>query len=188
MFFDPILQSTNMDREALAQLLQQNYLHVIDQIRNLSDLELLYAPKDKWNALQQLDHLIKSVTPVNMAMGIPKFVLSWRFGIANRPSRSYDALVDRYQIKLQAGGKASGLFVASLQLKSTDKEVLLSKLESLVQKLVRKTVRQSELSLDRYILPHPLLGKLTIREMLYFTAYHASHHGKNIEHGLVSLN
>ena len=182
MFSGTTLQSTNMEKEALAQLLQQNYLHVIDQIRNLSDRELLYAPKDKWNALQQLDHLIKSVAPVNMAMGLPKFVLSWRFGIANRPSRSYDALVDRYHIKLQAGGRASGAFVPPLQISLADKEVLLKKLQWLVQKLVRKTLRQSELSLDRYILPHPLLGKLTLREMLYFTAYHASHHGKSIEH------
>lgn len=177
-----------MEREPLAQLLQQNYLHVIEQIRNLSDRELLHAPKEKWNALQQLDHLIKSVAPVNMAMGLPKLVLSWRFGIANRPSRSYDALVDRYHIKLQAGGRASGAFVPPLQLDPADKEALLNKLQSLVQKLVQKTLRQSEVSLDRYILPHPLLGKLTLREMLYFTAYHAAHHGKSIEHGLVSLN
>ncbi|MEN9299782.1 MAG: hypothetical protein RLZZ429_2095 [Bacteroidota bacterium] len=177
-----------MEREALAQLLQQNYLHVIEQIRNLNDRELLHAPKDKWNALQQLDHLIKSVAPVNMAIGLPKFVISWRFGVANRPSRSYDALVDRYHIKLQAGGRASGAFVPPIQVDPADKEVLLRKLHSLVEKLARKTLKQSEVSLDRYILPHPLLGKLTLREMLYFTAYHASHHGKNIEHGLISLN
>ena len=177
-----------MEREALAQLLQQNYLHVIEQIRNLNDRELLHAPKDKWNALQQLDHLIKSVAPVNMAIGLPKFVLSWRFGIANRPSRSYDALVDRYHIKLQAGGRASGAFVPPMQVDPADKEALLRKLHYLADKLARKTLRQSEVSLDRYVLPHPLLGKLTLREMLYFTAYHASHHGKSIEHGLVSLN
>ena len=34
----------------------------------------------------------------------------------------------------------------------------------------------SEKDLDNYILPHPLLGKLTIREMLFFTIYHVQHH------------
>ncbi len=29
---------------------------------------------------------------------------------------------------------------------------------------------------DRTLLPHPLLGKLTVREMLYFTIYHVEHH------------
>ena len=36
----------------------------------------------------------------------------------------------------------------------------------------------SEKQLDTFILPHPLLGKLTLREMLYFTIYHAEHHKK----------
>lgn len=177
-----------MEKEALAHLLQQNYLQVIQQIRALNDRELLHAPKGKWNALQQLDHLIKSVAPVNLAMGLPMFVLSWRFGVANRPSRTYDALVDRYHIKLQAGGTASGAFVPPAELDPANKEVLLKKLQVMVEKLARKTLKQSEIALDKYILPHPLLGKLTLREMLYFTAYHASHHGKNIQHGLVSLH
>jgi hypothetical protein len=30
--------------------------------------------------------------------------------------------------------------------------------------------------LDHYIAPHPLLGKLTLRELCYFTIYHAGHH------------
>jgi hypothetical protein len=34
----------------------------------------------------------------------------------------------------------------------------------------------SERDLDRILLPHPLLGKLTTREMLFFTLYHDRHH------------
>ena len=34
--------------------------------------------------------------------------------------------------------------------------------------------------LDKYFLPHPLLGKLTIREMLFFTLYHDRHHVNNV--------
>ena len=30
--------------------------------------------------------------------------------------------------------------------------------------------------LDQYIVPHPLLGKITLREMGYFTIYHVQHH------------
>lgn len=177
-----------MEKEAIAQLLQQNYQQVISQIRELNDSQLLHAPSEKWNALQQLDHLIKSVAPVNMAFGIPRFILSWRFGVANRPSRTYDALVDRYHIKLQAGGRASGNFVPPATINPSQKEVLLEKLQKLSNQLANKTIRYNDSALDKYILPHPLLGKITLREMLYFTAYHASHHGKSIQHGLVSLS
>jgi len=31
-------------------------------------------------------------------------------------------------------------------------------------------------SVDQYQLPHPVLGKLTIREMLFFTIYHNLRH------------
>jgi len=30
--------------------------------------------------------------------------------------------------------------------------------------------------LDNYLAPHPLLGKLTLRELIYFTIYHTEHH------------
>lgn len=176
-----------MEKNELAQLLRQNHLQFIEQIRALSDRELLHASPGKWNALQHLDHLIKSISPVNMAMSVPKFILNWKFGVANRPSRTYDALVDRYYVKLQAGGKAPGPFVPPADVDPADKESLLHQLNKLSQKLANKTLKHNEWQLDRYILPHPLLGKLTLREMLYFTAYHVAHHGKNIEHGLVSL-
>jgi hypothetical protein len=40
--------------------------------------------------------------------------------------------------------------------------------------------------LDLLILPHPLLGKLTLREMLYFTLYHVEHHEKQVLENLKS--
>jgi|SRR5882672_10633400 len=42
--------------------------------------------------------------------------------------------------------------------------------------LIAKIEKQSEADLDKYILLHPLLGKLILREMLYFTIHHNEHH------------
>jgi hypothetical protein len=42
--------------------------------------------------------------------------------------------------------------------------------------LGRALGRWSEQELDRVTLPHPLLGKLTAREVAYFTVYHGRHH------------
>ena len=176
-----------MEKQAMIQLLQQNYAQLIEQVSQLDERALLYAPAEKWNALQQVDHLIKSVTPVNMAFGLPTFILSWRFGVANRPSRSYDALVDRYHIKLQAGGRASLRFIPPPVIAISEKERLLLQLNKVNNQLVRRIAKYKDFTLDKYILPHPLLGLITLREMIYFTAYHASHHGKTIQHGLVSL-
>ena len=42
--------------------------------------------------------------------------------------------------------------------------------------LVAQVARWPEPAFDRYRLPHPLLGKLSVREMLFFTLYHNAHH------------
>jgi hypothetical protein len=53
---------------------------------------------------------------------------------------------------------------------------LKANLKNVVSKLCLSLDTYSEDELDQYILPHPLLGKLTLREMLFFTIYHVKHH------------
>jgi hypothetical protein len=93
--------------------------------------------------------------------------------MANRPSRSYEELVIKYKAKLAAGGKATSRFIPK-------KEISISastqKLTRLINSLCANLNSYSETQLDQFILPHPLLGKLTLREMLYFTIYHVQHH------------
>jgi hypothetical protein len=42
--------------------------------------------------------------------------------------------------------------------------------------LVDSIKNWQEQDLDRYLLPHPILGKLTVRELLFFTIYHDMRH------------
>lgn len=129
----------------------------------------------KWSAGQNLDHLILAIKPLQIAYALPKFVLAVLFGKANRPSRTYDKLVIKYNAKLTAGGKASRAFIPPV-VGFEKKDILINKYAGQKQKLVAKIERQSEADLDKYILPHPLLGKITLREMLYFTIHHNEHH------------
>ena len=173
-----------MNKEQIADILRKNHAQFVRQLQQLNNADFCYAPEGKWTASQQLDHIIRSVSPVNMAMGLPKCIVKWKFGIANRPSKTFEALVEKYNLKLQEGGKASGRFVPP-SVTSERKEKLLAQLTNVVEKLCLKTTKHSETSLDKYILPHPLLGKLTLREMLYFTAYHVEHHRQLVEKGLL---
>lgn len=176
-----------MNRTDIAEHLATNHQVFLEQIDQLSDTDLCYAPEGKWTAIQQLDHIIRSVSPVNMAMGLPKFILKWRFGTANRPSRTYEQLVEKYQRKLLEGGRASARFTPPA-IAADQQKILSKKLEKLVKALCLKTNGWSEEDLDRYILPHPLLGKLTIREMLYFTAHHVLHHLEAVNRNLKKTN
>ena len=133
------------------------------------------APNGKWSTGQNLDHLIRAMKPLQLAYGLPKFALRIMFGKTNRPSKTYDELVTKYKTKLAAGGRASGPFIPPI-INFEKKDELIKKYNEHKQKLIAKIDRQNEKDLDLYILPHPLLGKVTLREMLYFTIYHNEHH------------
>jgi lipopolysaccharide biosynthesis regulator YciM len=107
------------------------------------------------------------------------------FGKANRDSKSYEAMVQAYQNKLQQGGKAPAVYVPKTPatLRATQKRI--EQVKGLVTTLINKIDKYSESELDQMILPHPLLGKLTLREMGYFAAYHVAHHHKQAEANLL---
>jgi hypothetical protein len=138
------------------------------------------SPGGKWSAGQNLDHLIRAIKPLQLAFRLPKFFLKFSFGLTNRASKSYEQLVEKYNYKLAQGGKASVPFIPPLVL-FEKKLSLLKTYEKEKQNFIKKVQRQKESDLDKYILPHPLLGKLTLREMLFFTIYHNQHHLESLE-------
>lgn len=170
-----------MEKSELKERLIRNHVAFADFIRSLSDVLANHSMPGKWTPVQQLSHIVKSVAPVKFAFNLPKFILSMFFGKANRPSRSYDELVAKYKSKLEAGGKSATRFLPDT---SYDRTRLLHVLEQHVKILCKKVERFSEQELDRLLLPHPLLGKLTLREMLYFTIHHAEHHHSQINPNL----
>lgn len=146
--------------------------------------EQFSAPLDEaWSPADNVRHLIKSTMPVTKALRFPRIILRVLFGAANEPSIAYDDLVGRYRDALARGGNA-GRF-APRPLAAPDnaharQQELVSRCRSTVAALANAAERWSERDLDRYRLPHPLLGKLTLREMLFFTLYHYSHHRENV--------
>jgi len=144
-------------------------------ILSLDQQQFEATPNGKWSAGQNLDHLIRAIKPLQLAYSLPKFALLILFGKTNRPSGTYEELVTKYKTKLAGGGKASGPFIPPT-INFEKKENLIKKYNEQKQKLIARIEKQSEKDLDVYILPHPLLGKVTLREMLYFTIHHNEHH------------
>ena len=164
-----------MTKQEIQSSLQTRHVDFIAYISELSDIDYLFNLPQKWSAGQQLDHIYKSVQPLTLALFVPSWILKLWIGKANRPSKSYEDLVSKYQQKLSAGGAAPGRFLPE---KATieQKPILIDKLTKVVQILVGRLEKYSESDLDNLILPHPLLGKITLREMMYFTIYHVQHH------------
>ncbi len=164
-----------MKPSEISSLLVSNHKKFLDYIRSLNDEDLIYAYPEKWSAGQQLDHILRALKPLNTLLILPPFLLKFIFGKANRPSRSYRELVAKYTTKLTAGGRATGRFVPE-KINASHRAELLRKVERGSARLSQRIAAYSETEMDKVILPHPLLGKVTLREMMYFTIYHVEHH------------
>lgn len=169
-----------MQRDAIANLLVENHKRFTDYLDTFPVESFTHARQGKWSPGQQLDHLVRSVSPVLLACKLPAFLLRLMFGKPNRPGRTYDELVAKYKSKLEKGGRASGRFIPK-EVDYSQKQLRIDTLTHLVKQLATRVNGMPEEKLNSLLLPHPLLGKLTLREMMYFTAYHAVHHLDIIE-------
>lgn len=154
-----------------------------DYLAAIPATEFATPQGEKWSPAEHVRHLAKSSYPLVGALGLPKIVLGLRFGRAGTPSRSLAVLRDDYRRLLRETGATAGRFAPTPQAAPADaasaaarQQEVLGRWRAAVSGLALRIPRWSEAALDRYRLPHPLLGKLTVREMLFFTVYHNAHH------------
>ncbi|OZV70144.1 DinB family protein [Winogradskyella aurantia] len=166
-----------MEKDTIADLIDQKYNALIEWIENHPDELWTQGPEGKWTTGQHVLHLLQSITPLNNALSLPKFFVRYKFGKANRPVRDYDAIIKRYKERLaESQGKT---FKGSQNMKVpnlTDKHYLINRIQTESKKLQYKTKKISNENLDTLVLPHPLMGKMPVREIIMWSAYHVEHH------------
>jgi hypothetical protein len=133
---------------------------------------------EKWSPAVHVRHLRKSTVPLVLAFGVLRPLLLV-FGRSGRPSGGFAELRDQYRQKLAAGATA-GVFAPSKQVLPDDLEAQRSTImrawSTTTQALCDRLEDWDEAALDQYGLPHPILRRLTAREMMLFTVYHNAHH------------
>jgi len=170
-----------MNKSDIMHALEKEHQKLFEWLDRHPDEAWEKGPKEKWTTGQHILHLVNAITKLNQAMSFPKFILKSKFGVSNRPLRSYQAVVERYQEKLtqyQDNAKAynTGMKIPSLK----EKKQLLQRLTVQNKKLQYKTNKWKDVHLDSLILPHPLLGKMPIREVIMWTAHHTAHHTETL--------
>jgi len=169
-----------VNKQDITSSLVSNHRSFTDYIVTVTDDRFVLSQNDKWTPAQHLDHMVRSVRPVVLAFMLPKLILGLLFGKSNRPSRTYEEVVLKYTQKLAEGARASGVFIPP-PVPLGKRNELIQKLNAAASKLATQVSGISEKDLDTYLLPHPVLGKMTLREMIYFTMYHVEHHHKNLK-------
>ncbi len=145
------------------------------------DLVFFKRQGNKWSVAENIQHLIISFNTTTLAYSLPRIFVRWIGGKPNRPSRSYEALVDKYKKKLEDGGKAGSRFTPKKIEIKNGKEKILSNWNKATSKYITALKKnRDEKDLDNYLVRHPLLGRITLRELCYFSIYHTAHHLNSI--------
>ena len=147
---------------------------------NLVPDNLFNASKEnKWTPAENISHLITATKMTALPFTLPKFVPALLYGKSNSKSRTYDEVVSAYESKLAGGAKASGIYIPAKTNYTRAK--LGAQILKEGEKLTRAIdAKWAEDQLDSYRIAHPILGKLTLRELAYFTIYHNIHHMESI--------
>ncbi|NET32628.1 MAG: DinB family protein [Cyanothece sp. SIO1E1] len=165
----------------IRQGLDKAFEEIISFIENQSDDLFESSIADgKWSTGEQLEHLIKSVVPINLGLVLPKKILKWKYGTADREEMTFNELTSLYKQKLSEGGKATPPYVPK-NIPLEKKSALLGKYRLEKEKLVKALTKWDEDTISEIVAPHPILGNLTIRELMFFTIYHNYHHLESIK-------
>lgn len=163
------------DKQSVISLLTETNDQFNTYINTLNKSQFEINPNNKWSAGQDLQHLVKVLQIVNIGFSIPKFILSILFGKNNNEPRTLETLRNTYNKALSNGAKSPAIYIPKPILFQS-KENLLKKHVKLNQSLTNKINNTSETDLDNYRLPHPILGKVTLRELAIFSGFHTQHH------------
>jgi hypothetical protein len=163
------------EKSTIIHLLNESVEKFNALIEDLKEEEFENNINNKWSAGQDLVHLVKLLKIVNIAYLIPKPILQLLYGKNKNESKSLEALRTLYKNALAGGAKSPSLYIPKpVQFKN--KNYLMSQHVKLNHSFTQKINNLSDLALDSYRLPHPILGKISLRELAIFTSFHTVHH------------
>jgi hypothetical protein len=145
---------------------------------------VFFAPQgDAWSPAEHVRHLQGSSAPLVLALRIPRWMLGLRFGKHRGDSRSFAEMREIYRTRL-AQGAGAGRFTPVTEPPPANpaarRAEIMTMWTAATVDLQNAVGRWPDTALDRQRLPHPILGLLTVREMLAFTVYHTAHHLRRI--------
>lgn len=182
---------TIASKEEILAALQSAQNDVFTTSAQLDEGQFFAQVGDSWSAAGYLKHLILSVKPFARALELPREHFAKMFGKSDGDSKTYAELITFYQSRLADGLRAEQApdFVPESYKLPDDvgddgQAYLLETWHQANERLLKNMESWSEADLDAYILPHPAIGKLTVREMCYFTIYHNRLHARDIEQAI----
>lgn len=166
-----------MNKSEIITIAEKSFNRLSQTCLGINETLLFKRPENKWSAAENVKHLIISTNMTTLVYRLPKFIVRFIGGKPNRYSRTYDELKDKYDKKLAGGGRASVRFVPKpIEINYGKQKLMDNWQKSTAGFLKALTKNTTEKDLDNYLARHPLLGRITLRELCYFTIFHTEHH------------
>jgi hypothetical protein len=160
-----------MTKHELIQAFFNNHQEMIDYVASLTDEEFTFSQNKKWSAGQQFSHVYLTLLPFPKVLPSKEFILQ-KFGKINRPTWSYDLVIENY---FKTSRQSPEQYLPE-QVDAEQKATITANIQNVLSSIQQLLNEYTDEELDTLVLPHPLLGNLTIREMFYLMSYHATHH------------
>lgn len=177
-----------MTKTEIIAAAEKNFNLLTAVCNSMAEADLFKRPGQKWSAAEHVQHLVISTNTTTLAYSLPGFLMRWVAGKPNRPSRTFAELQQKYDTKLGAGGKASGRFIPPKLDAGYGKAKLMTRWNRAADRFINAlTNNRTEADLDNYLAKHPLLGRITLRELCYFTIFHTEHHLHSIQKSVEAI-
>lgn len=167
------------DKDEIVTALEQTAQEIKGYFSGLTPQQFYSGTQQHWAPAHHLQHLTPSVRPVALGLKTPKLLLSLLSLGKPVPKHTYAKIRDTYRRALAGGNaRATGVFAPRLEggVYEADRSKVLEGFFKAHTSLVGALDPWGDQSLDEYAMPHPALGQLSVREMLFFSLYHNRHH------------
>jgi hypothetical protein len=162
-----------MTKQELIKAFYANHKEMSDYINSLTNEQFVYSCNGKWTAGQQFSHVYLTLLPFTKILPSKDFIVQ-KFGNIDRPIWKYDTVIENY---FKTNRQAPQQFLPE-KVNIEQKNTITAELHKILLNIQELLDQYTEEELDSFVIPHPLLGKLTIREIFYLMTYHANHHLK----------
>ena len=163
-------------KEEIIVITKNNFAAITATCSSMDEELFFKHPGVKWSVAENVQRLIIATRLSTLAYTLPLFLVRLIGGTQPAAAMSYDELALKYKTILAKGAKAGKLYTPKPMALKYGKEMMLSNWANAPGGFVKALSNVTETRLDNYAVKHPLLGRISLRELGYFTAYHTEHH------------
>jgi hypothetical protein len=161
----------------LLETLTERQAALVAHAAQLPEAFFLSGSSEKWGPAHHLLHLVITYDRIGYACTIPEKLPDY-----NAPARRYAAVQALYQASLAAvppGALTNTPLTPQLETSATQ-DAVLEQYRQAGQRFLERIQTWADPDLDVKGMKHPLMGIVSVREMLMFCAYHDTHHLEGI--------